>query len=178
MSRDTQSATQSIICRERHLGIAEQREGLAGIVEPGGRRLLPLKIGVLAEALCRTRSASQRTDMRLRPGDIERRGRAPAVAQRAQRHGVGVALPDDVDVPVRDVDRLAVANTCVAMSRARRSGSRSRSSAGTARPGVPLRVGCPTRTRARGRRSCWRIRPAASADSPRSRRRASIGTKG
>ena len=48
--------------------------------------------------------------MRLRAGDVDRRGRRRGVRQAAQRDRVGVALPDDVDMAHGEVDRLAVAH--------------------------------------------------------------------
>ena len=42
-----------------------------------------------------------------RPAHIERARGHRAMAERAQHHGIGVTLPDDVDVAGRKIDRRA-----------------------------------------------------------------------
>ena len=70
---------------------------------------LPVKIGRLAEQLAKLLAHAADRE-RFRPGDVDDERRRGGMAQRLQRHGVGVALPDDVDGAHRQVDRLARQN--------------------------------------------------------------------
>src|SRR6185312_816907 len=91
---------------ERHAGIAEQAMRLGAVDEPAGRRLTADEMRRLAEALAERDSKRADAD-RLGPADIEGRGRPRDVAERAQHHAVGVALPDHVDMAGGEIDGLA-----------------------------------------------------------------------
>src|SRR3954451_13564794 len=91
---------------QRYAWITEQPRRLGGVDEPafGGfdasenRRLAQ----ALPERFCQPAHAHG-----LRAADIERARRHGAMTQRAQHYGIGIALPDDVDVARSEVDRLA-----------------------------------------------------------------------
>src|SRR4030081_997265 len=88
---------------QRHAGITEQTRRLGGVDEPAFARLDAAEdwrlAQPLAEALRQPANAHG-----LRPADVERARRHRAMAERAQHHAVGVALPDHVHMPGREVD--------------------------------------------------------------------------
>src|SRR5262245_3268852 len=80
-----------------------------GVIDPSGRRFLadearrapepPRKIlGQLAHL------------QRLGPGDVERAGWPGRARQGAQAHGVGIALPDHIDMTHAEIDRHTIAH--------------------------------------------------------------------
>ena len=132
------------------------------------RRFRAGDLGRLAEAAAER--LRQRADADgLRPADVERRGRRGAMAQRAQRLRIGVALPDHVDMAHGHVDRLAgldlardvVQHAVAHVDRVVEPDQAARACRACARN---------ARTCARARRRNWRTRRAAgSAAPPRSR---------
>src|SRR6478609_3152966 len=97
--------------QQRYAWITEQPRRLGGVDQPafGGfdagenRRLAE----AMPERFCQPAHAH-----RLRAADIERARRHGAMAQRTQHHGIGIALPDHVDVARSEVDRLACEHAC------------------------------------------------------------------
>src|SRR5262249_59203448 len=89
---------------ERHARIAEQARRLGGIDEPSLGGFDAGEDRRFTQALPKGLRQGADAD-RLRPADVERARGHGAMAERAQHHGVGVALPDHVDVAGGEIDR-------------------------------------------------------------------------
>src|SRR5215831_3101546 len=91
---------------ERHARITEEPRRLGGIDEPSLGGFDAGEDRRFAQAL--SEGLRQGADAhRLRSADVERARRHRAMAEGAQHHVIGVALPDDVDVAGGEIDRLA-----------------------------------------------------------------------
>src|SRR5262245_7883038 len=89
---------------ERHARVTEEPRRLGGIDEPGVGRFDAGEDRRFAQAL--PEGLRQGADAhRLRPADVERARGHGAMAERAQHHGIGIALPDHVDVAGGEIDR-------------------------------------------------------------------------
>src|SRR5260221_6173282 len=88
---------------ERYARITEQARGLGGIDEPSLGGFDAGEDRRFAQAL--PKGLRQGADAhRLRPADVERARRYGAMTERAQHHGIGVALPNQVDVAGGEID--------------------------------------------------------------------------
>ena len=80
-----------------------------GIADPAGGGLAARELRRAIEAAAELLGEPAHGDG-LGSRDVDRRGRPRGAGEAAQRHGVGVALPDDVDMAHGEVDGLPVAH--------------------------------------------------------------------
>src|SRR3954471_3838176 len=92
--------------QQRHARITEQSRRLGGVDQPALGGFDAGENRWLAQALPERFSKPAHAHG-LRAADIERARRHGAMTQRAQHNGIGIALPDDVDMARGEVDRLA-----------------------------------------------------------------------
>ena len=109
MPRASQSAVQSIMRSIGTRGGPNSATMRAALLSQPVGASLPRELRRPAEAAAELLGQPAHLD-RLGARDVDGRGRRGGVRQAAQRHGVGIALPDHVDVAHGEIDGLAVAH--------------------------------------------------------------------